>query len=124
MHNTKSKILVRLLAGLLLCQIAIADDVIYLRSSEPCLVDAYPAPDAGALPKKLKCGEKANVLESRGSFARIELKDDKIVWVRMASTTPSVPAELEVQRLMKYQKQIEAELASLKKQVKQLSETS
>ena len=124
MLNTKSTILVRLITGLLLCHFAYADEAIYLKSAEPCLVDAYTAPDADVMPEKLKCGEKASILERKDNFARIQLNNEKIVWVSVASTTPSVPAELEVQRLIKYQEQIEAELASLKKQVTQLSETS
>ena len=124
MCNTKIIILIRLIAGLLLCHFAYADEVIYLRASEPCLVEAYSAPNAEVMPEKLKCGEKARVLERKNNFARIKFKDEKIVWVRVTSTTPRVPAELEVQRLLKYQKQIEAELAGLKKQVKDLGETS
>ncbi|MGB5280779.1 MAG: hypothetical protein WBM38_12885 [Arenicellales bacterium] len=124
MLNTYSTVLVRLITGLLLCHYAYADEAVYLRSAEPCLVDAYTAPAADVMPEKLKCGEKASVLERKDNFARIQLNNEKIVWVTVANTTPSVPAELEVQRLIKYQEQIEAELASLKKQVTQLSETS
>ena len=124
MRNTKIKTLIRITAGLLLCHFAYADEVIYLKSLEPCQVEAYPAPGADAMPEKLKCSEKASVVEKKDNFARIRLNNEKIVWVNVANTTPSVPAELEVQRLMMYQKQIETELADLKKQVTQLSETS
>ena len=124
MRNTKTKILFRLITGLLLCHFAYADEVIYLRAVEPCLVEAYTAPGAEVMPEKLKCGEKARVLERKSTFARIKFKDEKIVWVRATSTTARIPAELEVQRLLKYQKQIETELADLKRQVKALSETS
>ena len=124
MRNIKIKTLLRPITGLLLCHFAYADEVIYLKSTEPCRVEAYPAPGTETMPEKLKCGEQASVLERKDDFVRIQLNNGKVIWVSMANTTPSVPAELEVQRLMKYQKQIEAELAGLKKQVTQLSETS
>lgn len=124
MCKIKIETLIRLITGLLLCHFAYADEVIYLKSSEPCLVETYSAPDGNLLPEKLKCGEEANVLEKKDNFSRIQFNNEKIVWVRVASTSPSAPAELEVQRLMEYQEQIEAELASLKVQVEKLSETS
>ena len=97
---------------------------VYLRSSEPCVIAAYPAPNTTPLPEKLSCRKKVTILERQGSFLRVELDDDKIVWVDDANTSPDVPAELEGLRLMENQKKIEAEIEMLNDQVTRLSQQS
>lgn len=124
MLQCKLKFVNRLFAGLLVYNVSFAEETVYLKSSEPCLIAVYSAPDSKPLPENSKCGEKAAVLERQGHFARIQLNEDKIVWVENKNITGDVPAELEVLRLMEYQKKIEAELASLNDQVNALSETS
>lgn len=103
---------------------AIAEEVVYLKSSEPCLVEAYPAPEASPLAEKYSCGLKAALLERRGPIMKVKIGDDEVIWVAVKDTTNDVPAELEVQRLTAYQEKIEAELDELNEQVKKLSETS
>ncbi len=115
---------VGLISGWLLINISIAEETVYLRSAEPCRVVAYPAPGTAPLSEKLDCAEKANLLERQDRFARIRMGDEKIVWVADRNITTEVPAEQEVNRLLDYQKQIEAELAILNEQVNRLSETS
>jgi len=124
MYKIETKTVARLIAGLLLCNISYADDAIYLKSSEPCLVTAYTAPGTEALSEKLKCGEKANLLERQGDFARVRFNGGKTIWINQANVSQQPPAEQEVQRLLAYQKKIEAELTELNKQVKSLSESS
>ena len=103
---------------------AIAEEVVYLKSSEPCQVEAYPAPEASPLAKKYSCGLKSSLLERRGPIMNVKIGDDEVIWVAVKDTTTDVPAELEVLRLTAYQKKIEAELDQLNEQVKKLSETS
>ena len=124
MHYIRIKLVIRIFAGLLVYNLSFAEEVVYLKPTEPCLVEAYPAPEASPLPEKLICGEKATILERRGPIVRVQIGKDKVVWVIAKNTTPDVPAELEVVRLMDYQKKIEGELAVLNKKVKALSETS
>jgi hypothetical protein len=124
MYYIKIKLVARIVAGLLVYNLSFAEEVVYLKSTEPCLVNAYPAPEASPLPEKLNCGEKATILERRGPIVRIQIGEDKVVWVIAKDTTPEAPAELEVLRLMDYQKKIEGELAVLNDKVKALSETS
>lgn len=124
MLQTRTKFVARLIVVLLACGNTFAEEVAYLKSSEPCKVAVYPAPDGAALSEKLECGEKVAVLERQGHFARIQINEDKIVWVEMTNITRDVPAEQEVLRLLGHQKKLEAELDELTNQVKQLSETS
>jgi len=121
----KTKILLAMLmSGLMLCNICYADEVVYLKSTEPCRVEAYPAPGMEALSEKLKCGEKAELLETRGDYARIQLAGDKIIWINVANASKELPAEVKVQQLLEYQKKIEGEIDRLNKQVERLSESS
>jgi hypothetical protein len=122
--QTRTKFVARLIVVFLACGNTYAEEIAYLESSEPCRVAVYPAPDGVPLSEKLQCGEKVSVLEQQGDFARIQLNEDKIVWVEMANITTDVPAEQEVMRLMENQKKLEAELDELNNQVEQLSETS
>jgi len=124
MHQISTKFSTGLVAGLLTLNVSIADEVVYLRSTEPCLVTVYPAPDAAPLSEKLSCGEKASLLERQGSFVRVQIGESRIVWIADGNITAEASAEQEVLRLMEYQKKIEAELASLNDQVNRLSETS
>ena len=124
MTYIKIKLIARILTGLLVYNLSFAEEVVYLKSTEPCLVEAYPAPEASSLPEKLSCGEKATILERRGPIVRVQIGEDKVVWVVAKNTTLDVPAELEVVRLMDYQKKIEGELKVLNDKVKALSETS
>ena len=124
MYNTKIKFVARVVAGLLVYNLSFAEEVVYLKSTEPCVVEAYPAPEASPLPEKLNCDDKATILERRGPILRVQVGADKIVWVIAKNTTPDVPAELEILRLLDYQKKIEGELAVLNDKVKALSETS
>ena len=116
--------LVPAVAVMLAGNVAIADEVVYLKSSMPCQVDAYPAPEAPPLQEKLNCGQQVTVLERRGPIMRVRIGEDKVIWVVAKDTTTDIPAEVEVQRLTEYQKEIEAELDELNEQVKKLSETS
>lgn len=113
-----------LATGLLLLNVSLAEEVVYLKPAEPCKVTVYPAPDVAPLSEKLSCGEKAILLEREGQFARVQMGENIIVWVTDKNITANTPAEYEVLRLLKYQKKIEAELASLNKQVNRLSEKS
>ena len=122
--QTRTKFVARLIVGFLACGNTYAEEIAYLESSEPCRVAVYPAPDGVPLSEKLECGEKVSVLERQGDFARIQLNEDKIVWVEIKNITADVPAEQEVLRLIEYQKKLETELDELNDQVKQLSETS
>jgi hypothetical protein len=124
MQKVNSKFIFPVVAGLLSCNVSIADEVVYLKSSAPCQVNAYPAPEAQPLSEKLNCGEKVTVLERRGPIIRVRAGEDKVVWVIANDTTSDEPAEVEVRRLTEYQKKIEAELADLNNQVKRLSESS
>lgn len=124
MYYIKIKLVARMLTGLLVYNLSFAEEVVYLKSTEPCQVEAYPAPEAPPLPEKLSCGEKATILERRGPIVRVQIGEDKLVWVVAKNTTLDVPAELEVLRLLDYQKKIEEELAMLNEKVKALSETS
>ena len=124
MPKINSNLFFYLIAGLLASSVSFAEEVVYLKSSEPCLVNAYPAPEAAPLPDKLNCGVKVTVLERRGPILRVQMGENKVVWVVEKDTTQDVPAEMEVQRLTEYQKKIEAELEDLNEQVKKLSETS
>ena len=109
---------------MLASSVAMAEEVVYLKSSEPCQVEAYPAPEAPPLAEKYSCGLQATLLERRGPIMKLKIGDDEVIWVVAKDTTKDVPAELEVQRLTAYQKKIEAELDELNEQVKKLSETS
>ncbi len=113
-----------LATGLLLLNVSLAEEVVYLKPAEPCKVTVYPAPDVAPLSEKLNCGEKAILLEREGQFARVQMGENIIVWVPEKNLTGATPAEYEVLRLLKYQKKIEAELASLSDQVTRLSENS
>jgi hypothetical protein len=124
MRYMKIKFVAGIITGLLVYKLSSAAEIVYLKSMEPCLVEAYPAPEAAPLAEKLSCGEKATVLERRGPSMRVQIGEDKIVWVVAKNTTTEVPAELEVVRLMDYQKKIEGELAVLNEKVNALSETS
>ena len=124
MPKINSNLFFYLIAGLLASSVSFAEEVVYLKSSEPCLGNAYPAPEAAPLPDKLNCGVKVTVLERRGPILRVQMGENKVVWVVEKDTTQDVPAEMEVQRLTEYQKKIEAELEDLNEQVKKLSETS
>lgn len=124
MHQISTIFITGLVVGLLTINVSIADEVVYLRSTEPCLVTVYPAPDAAPLSEKLSCGEKASLLERQGGFVRVQISENSIVWVADGNITAEAPAEQEVLRLMEHQKKIEAELASLNDQVNRLSETS
>ncbi|MEA1889816.1 MAG: hypothetical protein U9N50_08570 [Pseudomonadota bacterium] len=124
MKQRKSVSRILIILGFLSINASFAEEVVYLKSTEPCLVEAYPAPEAAPLPEKLSCDEKAMLLERRGPIVKIKTGKDKVVWVMGTNTTSDAPAELEVLRLMEYQKKIEAELASLNDQVNRLSETS
>ncbi len=124
MYYIKIKLVARILTGLLVYNLSFAEEVVYLKSAEPCMVEAYPAPEAPPLPEKLNCGERVTILERRGPIVRVQIGEDKVVWVVSKNTTPDVPAELEILRLMDYQKKIEGELAVLNDKVKALSETS
>ena len=124
MNIFSTKFITGLTTGLLIFNVSIADEVVYLRSTEPCLITAYPAPDAAPLSEKLSCGEKASLLERQGGFVRVQIGEDRIIWIADGNITAEAPAEQEVLRLMDNQKKIEAELASLNDQVNRLSETS
>jgi len=124
MNIFPTKFITGLTTGLLIFNVSIADEVVYLRSTEPCLVTVYPAPDAAPLSEKLSCGEKASLLERQGSFVRVQIGENRIVWMADGNITAEAPAEQEVLRLMDNQKKIEAELANLNDQVNRLSETS
>jgi hypothetical protein len=125
MYCMKIKIIARITVGLLAYNLSCAADVVYIKSTEPCLVEAYPAPEAPPLAEKLQCGEKVMVLERRGPIVKIQLaEDNNAVWVIAKETTTAVPAELELQRLLNYQKNIEEELAVLNGKIKALTETS
>ncbi|MFW2440586.1 MAG: hypothetical protein ACN4GR_14600 [Arenicellales bacterium] len=124
MNIISTKFITGLVAGLLIFDVSIAAEVVYLRSTEPCLVSVYPAPDAAPLSEKLSCGEKASLLERQGGFVRIQVGENRIIWIADGNITVEKPAEQEVLHLMEYQKKIEAELASLNDQVNKLSETS
>ena len=124
MFQARTKFVARLIVGFLACGNTYAEEFAYLKPSEPCSVVVYPAPDSTPLTEKLQCGDKVAVLERQGDFARIQLNEDKVVWVQMINITTDVPAEQEVLRLMENQKKLEAELDGLNNQVKQLSETS
>ena len=124
MNIISTKFITGLVAGLLIFDVSIAEEVVYLRSAEPCLVSVYPAPDAAPLSEKLSCGEKASLLERQGGFVRIQVGENRIIWIADGNITDEAPAEQEVLHLMEYQKKIEAELASLNDQVNKLSETS
>jgi hypothetical protein len=124
MLQSKTTLYTLLILGLLSINISFAEDVIYLKSTVPCLVEVFPAPEAPALSEKMGCGEKATVLERRGPIVKIQVGKDKTVWVAGKHTTTDTPAEYEVLRLIEYQKKIEAELASLNEQVNRLSEQS
>jgi len=76
------------------------------------------------LSEKLNCGEKASLLERQGRFVRVQVSENRIVWIADRNIAAEAPAEQEVVRLMEYQKKIEAELASLNDQVSRLSEKS
>jgi hypothetical protein len=124
MLQTRTKFVAILIVGFLACSVTFAEEVGYLKSSEPCRVVVYSAPDSTPLSEKMQCGEKIVVLERQGNFARIQNNEDKIVWVEIKNITADVPAEQEVLRLIEYQKKLETELDELNDQVKQLSETS
>lgn len=124
MHQITIKFATGIVTGLLAFNVSIADEVIYLKSAEPCRIKAYPAPDTAPLSEKLNCGEKASLLERQGRFVRVQISEDRIVWVADRNIAVEAPAEQKVLRLMEYQKKIEAELASLNDQVNRLSETS
>ncbi len=113
-----------LTTGLLAINVAIAQEVVYLKSAEPCKVTVYPAPDVAPLSEKLNCGEQASLLERQGQFARVQMGENIIVWVPEKNLTGTTPAEHEVLRMLKYQKKIETELDNLNKQVIRLSEKS
>ena len=106
MYFMKIKFIAGILTGLLVYNLSFAEEVVYLKSTEPCLVEVYPAPEASPLPEKLSCGEKVTILERRGPIMRVQAGEDKIVWVVAKNTTLDVPAELEVLRLLDYQKKI------------------
>jgi hypothetical protein len=118
------KFVTRILTGLLVVNLSFADEVVYLKSSKPCQVQVYPAPEAQPLAETLNCGTRATILERRGPIVKIQVGEGKAVWVIANDTTAEAPAELEVLRLQDYQKKIERELAELNDKVKVLSETS
>ncbi|GBE08939.1 hypothetical protein BMS3Bbin11_00958 [bacterium BMS3Bbin11] len=124
MHQIMTKFVIGLAAGLLVFNVSVANEVVYLKSAEPCLVTVYPAPDATPLSEKLNCGEKASLLERQGRFVRVQVSENRIVWIADRNIAAEAPAEQEVVRLLEYQKKIEAELASLNDQVSRLSEKS
>ncbi len=124
MLQTRTKFVASLIVGFLACSYTFAEEVGYLKSSVPCTVVTYSAPDSTPLSEKMQCGEKIAVLERQGHFARVQNNEEKIVWVEIKNITADIPAEQEVLRLIDYQKKLEAELDELNDQVKQLSETS
>ncbi len=124
MYYTKIKFIARMLAGLLVVNLSFAEEVVYLKSSKPCQVEVYPAPEAQPLAEKLNCGTRATILERRGPSIKIQIGKQEAVWVIAKDTTTEAPAELEVLRLQGDQKKIERELAELNEKVKMLSETS
>jgi len=124
MHQILTKFAIGLAAGLLILNVSVANEVVYLKSAGPCLVTVYPAPAAAPLSEKLGCGEKASLLERQDRFVRVQVGEDRIVWIADRNITAEAPAEYEVLRLMEYQKKIEAELTSLNDQVSRLSEKS
>ena len=124
MYYMKIKFVARILTGLLVVNLSFAEEVVYLKSSKPCQVEVYPAPEAQPLAEKLNCGARATILERRGPIVKIQIGEDNAVWVIAKDTTVEAPAELEVLRLQEYQKKIERELAELNDKVKALSETS
>jgi len=113
-----------LVTVLLVLNVSLAEEVVYLKPAESCKVTVYPALDVAPLSEKLNCGEKAILLERKGQFARVQMGENIIVWVADKNITGNTPAEYEVLRLLKYQKKIETELASLNDQVNRLSENS
>jgi hypothetical protein len=124
MYQINIKLFIPVLASLFAWNVSFAEEVVYLKSSEPCTVEAYPAPEAPPLPEKLDCDEKATILERRGPIMRIQIGKDKVVWVDAEDTTTDVQPEQKVKRLMDYQKKIEKEYEVLNNKVKSLIESS
>ena len=76
MNYKKISFVSSIVSGLLFCNLAFAEEVVYLKSDVPCTVEAFSAPDSAPSGEKLRCGEKATVLERRGPSVKIQIGED------------------------------------------------